>query len=261
MDRQNAASCPWEGTWDCHLLGKAVSEAGEFGGSGVAKKQNPLMGWDEGPLGACFRRELPDHTCLGGWGRRCPVQVPRAAKANTNSTFLQVPGEGGAGQLPSLQDGGLSPGMSPQQHNCFAEATPEVERTRGICSRQQWLFPTASCLDWGKWVQTASVGWTGLQLRNHKATASPGPPGAVHVSYDSPHHSTYYVKATKSRNWVRKSWLFGELGFHRIAPHHQAQTSCFGLLPRHTPCIWATQPVSLYTSWCYNWPNPPFPAQ
>lgn len=43
--------------------GKAVSEARRaWGGT----KQNPLMGWAEGPLGMCFRQELPDHTCMAG---------------------------------------------------------------------------------------------------------------------------------------------------------------------------------------------------
>lgn len=49
--------------------------------------------------------------------------------------------------------------------------------------------------------QTTSVGWTGLKMTNDKATASLGPSGAVHVSYySSPHHSTYFVQATKSKN-------------------------------------------------------------
>lgn len=61
----------------------------------------------------------------------------------------------------------------------------------------------------GHGAQTALLDETGLQLRNHKVAANPGPwCGVVCISYSSKPHSTF-VKATRSKSWVGKRHLFG----------------------------------------------------
>lgn len=117
------------------------------------------------------------------------------------------------------QDRGLGPGM------CVSTAAHLLRRHWGRCVFQRqspkqsgqrdsaWGSCASSTLPavWseGHGAQTALLDETGLQLRNHKVAANPGPwCGVVCISYSSKPHSTF-VKATRSKSWVGKRHLFG----------------------------------------------------
>lgn len=159
-----------------------------------------LMGWATGPQVKCFRQELPGNTCVGL--RHCPSQSLMAAKAEANSAFL--PGEEGAGGCRSLQDGNLRPGGAHSNPTAEEAPTrtwfPEVDAGPTGPAGGSRAFPLPAVWAEGSGCPNCLCGLDRPEAEKPQGKASPGPPGALHVSYNSPQHPTYFVKATKSRN-------------------------------------------------------------
>lgn len=152
----------------------------------------PAHRWEHGHILVSLKMTLP---CL----------VLMVAKAEAACAFLRVLGEAGSAHLP-LSVGGLRPGMCPRQYSgwregltwaCFSAAKPEAELIRG-CSQRPGLREVGPLT-----TSVAGQAWSWETTRR----AGPRPIWGVQVSDRSKPHPTSFVKATTSRNQIRKSWL------------------------------------------------------